>query len=321
MKIFFLIHLLAFVSCNSNSDDVEPEMQINREVANFLNQMVDIMEENSINKNTIDWPDFRNQVLEKGFSAQNIAQTDDALRQALVLLGDNHSFIVKEDGSFISGSNIDCPLSSFDAVTTPANIGYVQVSSFSGTDAESTVAFAESVQDAIEAQDNEDITGWIVDLRNNTGGNMWPMLAGIGPILGEGIGGYFIGPNDTQTPWSFSYGAAIIGSNTLVQVTDNYILINPNPKVALLMNKAVTSSGEAIAISFVGRDNTMSFGTESCGLSTANSGFDLDAGYTLLLTIAYMADRNQNLFGVPITPDTPATEDTIIQDAIDYLNN
>src|SRR5215472_4943040 len=28
--------------------------------------------------------------------------------------------------------------------------------------------------------------GWLVDLRGNDGGNMWPMLAGIGPVLGEG---------------------------------------------------------------------------------------------------------------------------------------
>jgi len=322
IKLFFSILLFAFVSCSSNSnDDLEPGMQINSEVADFLNQMVDIMEENSINRNSIDWTDFRNQVLERGFSAQNVAQADDALRQALVLLGDNHSFIIKQNGYFISGSNVNCPPSSFEDVTKPGNIGYVQVSSFSGSDSNNQVAFAESIQDPIETQDNQDITGWIVDLRNNTGGNMWPMLADIGPILGEGVGGYFIGPDNTQTPWSFSDGGAIIGSTTLVQVFDNYELVNPHPKVAVLLNRAVTSSGEAIAISFIGRENTRSFGTESCGLSTSNSGFSLNGGYALFLTTAYLADRNQNIFGIPITPDTPTTEDTIIQDAINYLNN
>jgi carboxyl-terminal processing protease len=150
---------------------------------------------------------------------------------------------------------------------------------------------------------------------------MWPMLAGIGPILGEGIAGYFIGPDNARQAWSFSGGAAIIDTNTLVQVSVNYELLNPNPKVALLINNAVISSGEAIAISFVGRENTMIFGSETCGLSTANDEFNLSDGSTLFLTIAYMADRDQNIFGVPITPDTPAADETIIQDAIDYLNN
>ena len=31
-------------------------------------------------------------------------------------------------------------------------------------------------------------------LRGNGGGNMWPMIAGVGPLLGEGPLGYFIGP-------------------------------------------------------------------------------------------------------------------------------
>jgi C-terminal processing protease CtpA/Prc len=35
--------------------------------------------------------------------------------------------------------------------------------------------------------DQGNLAGWIVDLRNNGGGNMWPMLTGIGSILGEGV--------------------------------------------------------------------------------------------------------------------------------------
>ena len=31
----------------------------------------------------------------------------------------------------------------------------------------------------------------MIDLRPNTGDNCWPMLAGIGPLLGEGVCGYF----------------------------------------------------------------------------------------------------------------------------------
>ena len=318
IKPLFLIILMVFVSCSSSENDDPPA---NEEVVNFLIEVVNFMEVNSINRNTIDWSNFRNQVLEKGSIAQRIDQTDDALRLALVLLGDNHSFIRKQNGTFITGSNVNCPPSSLETVATPENIGYVQVRSFSGADQGAVVAFAENIQEDIRTQDNQDITGWIVDLRNNTGGNMWPMLAGIGPILGEGTVGYFIGPDNSRQVWSFSDGAAILGSRPLVKVSENYELLNPNPKVAVLLNTAVISSGEAIAISFIGRENTMSFGSETCGLSTANSAFALSNGWTLLLTTAYMADRNQNVFGVPITPDTPATNRTIVQDAINYLNN
>ena len=316
-SLFFFI-LLVIVACSSNDDY---NLQTNDEVVSFLNDIVDIMEANSINRNSIDWSDFRSQVLGRASSATSIAQADDALRLALILLEDNHSFIRKQNGSFISGSNVNCQPSSLEIVTTPDNIGYIQVGSYSGTNQEATIAFAESIQEAISTQDNQDITGWIVDLRNNTGGNMWPMLAGVGPILGEGTAGYFIGPDNSRQTWSFSNGGAILGSNIVVQVSENYELLNPNPKVAVLINKAVISSGEAIAVSFIGRENTRSFGSETCGLSTANSGFDLSDGSRLFLTTAYMADRNENVFGVPIIPDTPATDESIIQNAVDYLNN
>ncbi|MGA7930969.1 MAG: S41 family peptidase, partial [Candidatus Sulfotelmatobacter sp.] len=35
---------------------------------------------------------------------------------------------------------------------------------------------------------------WIIDLRGNLGGNMWPMLAGIGLVVGEGDLGSFQSP-------------------------------------------------------------------------------------------------------------------------------
>lgn len=317
-KPFFFIFFLGFIACSSDEGD---NLQLNSEVSRFLNQVIDIMEANSINKSTIDWSDFRNQVLTRGASAQNVSETDDALELALGLLGDNHSFIRKQDESFISASNLNCQLSSLETVTVPDNIGYIQISSFFGSDQTAQVAFAEGIQQSISTQDSQDIIGWIVDLRNNSGGNMWPMLAGIGPILGEGTAGFFVGPDYPSIQWYYSFGSAINGNSAIVSLSSPYELINPNPKVAVLLNKAVGSSGEAIAVSFIGRPNTRSFGSETCGLSTANSGFSLSDGSTLFLTVAYMADRNQNSYGVPIVPDVPSTDETIIQEAINYLSN
>ena len=37
-------------------------------------------------------------------------------------------------------------------------------------------------------------SGWMVDLRGNGGGNMWPMRAGIGFALGEGVAGSSVSP-------------------------------------------------------------------------------------------------------------------------------
>lgn len=74
-------------------------------------------------------------------------------------------------------------------------------------------------------------------------------------------------------------------------------------KVAVLMDNLTISSGEATAISFIGRPNTRFFGESTCGLSTVNFTYTLSNGDLFVLTQGTMADRNQNPFGGPITPN------------------
>ena len=56
-------------------------------------------------------------------------------------------------------------------------------------------------------------------------------------------------------------------------------------------------------MAFKERPNTRSFGELSCGLSTANAGFNLGDNYTLFLTVSTFADRAENLYGGRIAPD------------------
>lgn len=320
--ILFGILLLFFTACNSDDTNNGAEtVLLNAEVENFLDEVLSIMESNSINREDINWESFRNQVKTRAANAQSIADTDAALTLALQLLNDNHSFIRKENGSVLSASTANCQAEEVNAVDIPDNIGYLRVPFFSGSDFQETRNFATDLQSQIRDQDQSALEGWIVDLRGNAGGNMWPMLAGVGPILGEGIAGYFVGPDNSQVPWSYTNGASVLGQNAIVLLPAPYELINPNPKVAVLLDRAVVSSGEAIAVAFEGRENTKSFGSATCGLSTANRGFQLSDGTLLLLTTDYFADRDLNIFGVPIEPDVPADNENLIDLAVEYILN
>jgi Peptidase family S41 len=70
-------------------------------------------------------------------------------------------------------------------------IGALELPAIVGS-TEQVQGYAASAQHMIRELDELGIDGWIVDLRRNTGGNMWPMLAGAGPILGEGELGAFV---------------------------------------------------------------------------------------------------------------------------------
>jgi C-terminal processing protease CtpA/Prc len=181
----------------------------------------------------------------------------------------------------------------------PASVGYVRVRIFLEGD---TLAQATAIQDAIRAADRDDLEGWIVDLRNSRGGNMWPALAGIGPVLGTGTAGHFVGIGSV-TPWGYEDGRAWLGSATMVALAGPYELRRPMPRVAVLTDIGVSSSGEAIAIAFRGRPNTRSFGAATCGLSTAVAQFPLTNGARVGVVTSLMADRRQATYGNEVIPD------------------
>jgi carboxyl-terminal processing protease len=316
--LFYCCFPFLIVTCSS--DDNSNTLSISPVAKNFLNEVLDIMEANSINKTKIDWKDFRRKVFSAAGGAQDVVATYPGIAKALTMLEDNHSFFMKPDGSAIFVGTIQCEAQPFSTPVVPANIGYVKVNSFSGSQTEAN-ALAADLQDKIKSQDSQDILGWIVDLRGNGGGNMWPMVAGIGPILGEGVAGYFMYPDGIEYAWSYLNGASMTNGNTITQVPNAYELINPSPKVAVLIDKGVASSGEVMAISFIGRPNTRTFGSATCGLSSSNSTFNLSNNHILYLTTSYLGDRNKVAYGIPVEPDQVSSPDTIIQDAVNWIGD
>lgn len=206
--------------------------------------------------------------------------------------------------------------------------GYVLVPAFSGIRDDVQRDFAEALQDLIALTDEALPCGWIVDLRQNTGGNMWPMLAGLGPLLGEGELGFFVNPGGGRTAWGYADGASRMNGNALVQVSEPYELGFDQPPVAVLTGPRTASSGEAIVTAFRGRPETRSFGAGTAGLSTSNASIRLSDGAMILLTTSVFADRTGETYGGVIEPDepinespegTPLTADDVIVRAMAWL--
>lgn len=181
------------------------------------------------------------------------------------------------------------------------NIGYIELPGQSAN-GEAVEEYAVQTQALIRELDNSTIEGWIIDLRRNEGGNMWPMLAGIGPILGEGMAGEFVSQGD-PSKWGYQEGKIFNGESIPVRVNPPYKLKKSLPPVAILTSIHTASSGEAVVVSFHGRPNTRFFGEPTYGVPTANIGYPLKDGATLLLTIAIEADRTGKTYDSSIPPD------------------
>lgn len=80
-------------------------------------------------------------------------------------------------------------------------IARVSVPAFGGLDDDGLTAFAAAGHAALAAYQEKASCGWVVDLRRNSGGNMWGMLPGLQPLLGEGEVGAFVNRKGNRLRW------------------------------------------------------------------------------------------------------------------------
>lgn len=188
-------------------------------------------------------------------------------------------------------------------------IAYLSIPWVSTTDSAICTRIADSLQNLIASLDASGISKWIIDLRKNTGGNCWPMLAGIGPLLGEGVCGYFV-TGDDKVPISYRNGAAMQGRHIRCRVSGtSYKTKQDKIRIIILTGSATSSSGEIVALAFKGKKDVLQYGGPTAGFTTANSSYTLSDNSMLVLTVSMEADRNGKIYEGPIYPDEMIASD------------
>jgi C-terminal processing protease CtpA/Prc len=205
------------------------------------------------------------------------------------------------------------------------DIGYVSIPTFLSGDSLQITIFAEKTQQTLKELIQLGAENWIVDLTECQGGDMWPMLSGIGPLIGKGKVGSFFTINDKEEgTWNYENGRAfILSKDSIVHTVKSPFVnkdINPN-KIAVLQGEKTASSGEAILVAFLGKKNVRTFGRKTATYSTANESFDLTNGSILWVTTAVYADRDLNKYPDGILPMVEVENDSIsLNEAIKWLN-
>ena len=292
---------------------------ISYNTVNYLNDAVDILEENSINKYGIDWKLLRSEVLKLGENAKSIEETYPAIRYALSQLGDNHSFFMTpEEYKVYNRYNLPIPIITSQLIDT--NIGYIKIPGFRGNGNDPAEKFARQIQGKIKELDKCNIQSWIVDLEDNSGGYVWPMLLGLSPLLGEGIMGYLVDADNNYYSWGCSKGGVFYDNEEMMKLSNPYCLKNKIKKLAVIIGTRTASAGEAIAISFKGAENTCLIGSPTRGISVGNTTYELSDGARVFLTRTKFSDRNKNIYGASIEPDVEAPCDQAKEAAIKWIN-
>ena len=228
-------------------------------------------------------------------------EAQEIVRAAAKVAGGKHSFL-QLAGSVVADATSEWPAPEVSFATD--RIPVISLPPFSGN-REEGIKYATAVLSAIPA----DIGGVVIDLRGNTGGNMYPMIAAVHRFL----------PNDDRAlrfrtrkntqwiPLAYAIQAAGVPQESRIECP-----------VAILTDSLTASSGEAVLICFRGLDYVRVFGGPTAGYASANQPFPLPGGDRLVLTTGCDVARTGEVFcDDPIAPDVQTG--TPLEDALAWI--
>lgn len=278
--------------------EVRPLVAASTPLAPLAQRVLDsaftIVREHALWRDTVTWSVVEPRVRAVAAGAETTAEVYPAIRLLLTSLGDHHSFHMRPTATrdfHAGGAQNARP----EVRALPDSIGYISVPAYSGADGAASRQYVVDVYTAITAILPRTSCRWVVDLRANSGGNMWPMLGGLRPFLGEAGVGSFVTAKGAGPLWRARDGVDIPPTEALKALDSAYVAVLTGPRTA--------SSGEAVTISFIGRPRTRSFGLPTAGLSTANNTYPLPDGSMILLTVSIEADRTGARYGGKIDPN------------------
>lgn len=184
--------------------------------------------------------------------------------------------------------------------------GYIQIPGFQAFGDQSVSnKVAQAIQDSLCQYKSEKIDGYIVDLRLNGGGNLFPMLTGLSSFLGNGpIGGNADESGKLALAWSIRNGNYYQNDYPLTTVSSSCSLNYTELPVVMLLGPSTRSSGEATAIAFKHRKNTYFIGNSTPGgYTTSNAYWQITGDLALNLSTSYFADRQGNVYRDLVEPD------------------
>lgn len=220
-------------------------------------------------------------------------ETYDVVRQALKVAGGKHSFISTVERQQQAATE--------DAETAPAvtlledGIALITLPAFSGQNQEENLRYVRSVLDALP----ETAPGVVIDLRGNTGGNMYPMIAAVHRFL----------PDDKILRFKTRKYTQPITKDYILRSVNVTAQPHVDCPVALLTDDMTASSGEALLLCFRGLENARTFGSPTAGYASANTPITMSDGAKLVLTTGCDVARTGEVFcDDPIDPDVATSQ-------------
>lgn len=305
--------VLAFMLCaaigGARADDV-PDAKAE------LAAGIAILKAHHMNSGRIDWPVVETQANAMLGDKTAAAGAYPAIQYVIRQLGEKHTFLRPADGAKAQRTGKPVGNVRPPDVTTPEGyspadgIGLITLKTHLFSIA-GDIAYAKAARDALATFSRAHICRYIVDLRGNGGGNVYPMLNGLQALLGQEPYLYSQDANGPEIPQTLANAPHLpVGDAAADKRQRDFQGAAPT---AVLIGRNTGSSGEFTAMAFEGRPHTRFFGEPTAGYLTSNGTYDLPDGAFLAVSKGWSTDRLHRSYRETITPDetTPPGQATM----------
>jgi carboxyl-terminal processing protease len=276
----------------------------------------------SMYSSTVNWDSLQQQVYRKAENATKVTDLKPAFEYLINQLRDHHGRVLsaadysnlswftdykqhrhpdKRKTDMETWKIVNNPDARFTYQLLPGNIGYLNIVGIGP--ALDIQEESKRIRAAVIELASKKVDKWIIDLRYNGGGNMHPMMAGIAPLIGDGIVGSLVTlQKEKQFDWEIKNGNFIYFGYQAVDLPNKIVFTTP-PRIAVLTSRWTVSSGEIVATALKGRPDTRFFG-EATGGATTNTCFERIADEVILcISTGIFCDRNGVAYEVNVPVD------------------
>jgi carboxyl-terminal processing protease len=279
------------------------------ETQQTLNQIIEHAENNSLYRENVDWSLLKSEMYDLSIDADSVSQLKPALDLMFKKLNDTHGRVFHNNQflSYYTGekkahrAHIDwdvytdiqsAQVYEFKAQLLQDSIGYVRIVGLPMGDNQKMSA---DIQNAVCNVLEKGAKKWIIDLRYNGGGNMFPMVEGLATLIGDGnVGGTQGVTEEESSVWQIKNGDFFYDEQNVA--IENNCPVRELPKIAVLISVYTASSGEALAVILKKRSNTRFFGHKTMGMVTATDYKQIDDLTAMMISVSYYKDREGKVY-------------------------
>ncbi len=335
MKKCFLIIIISILSLSCSRQINQSNKTESKKV---LDSIVALTKIHSIYKNDVDWAKLEKRIYDKFVDSDSISSIIEPVKYMLSELGDFHGFFTiqnipyKAIGEKERNLHYDNSSKGYKGKMNEIYENSIKTNEITGSILKDSIAYIE-IPMVLNYTNNQEINiestlkirkkitelnkynpkGYIIDLRRNLGGTIFPMLAGLGELFNNiSLGGMTKDGKTFSNQWYIKDGNIYMEEENLIpdlpKTTCNCDITKINKKVAVLIGRYTASSGELVASSLKSQKNVMLFGEQTMGMSTTTGWFLITSNVAINPATTYYMSKDKTAHIDGVIPDISIEE-------------